>query len=1581
MCNSQQYSKTWFGSDPACYDWNHPSIHTCMLTQSFFCGNDTPNGRPLCKYGYDNGGCYASETLEDLCSRIAPPGDCALQSYSDTSASCTHHGSAAEKCGGNGHGDRVDDNDNGCSDEGCLGGEGECTCTKSCASLHCSPATPATCNPYNGNRELCTDFKDNNCNGLINEGCTPKLTCPAKAGQDPILLASQAAVSEPFTDFEVQFVSKLSITRTYNSNDASVATGQGAGIFGRGWRHDWESGLLCDASGVCTALRGLDPGMRFAPNGTALSLDGNESWAIYSPYSDDVTKADQHNVLVQRPGGQWRLYLSDGSVEIFEAVESACSGADAGIARLVQSVDAQGNSVFVSYDAVHGLLMGLSDDLGHSLELRGEGTCPSRATELRLDGAVVATYSYTGQDLASVTDGDGLTMRSYSYDLGGAGLLRGITNGAGEIVAEFSYDDFGRAIGLVDYASSVSVNYDAPGGIAVTEAFRGKDGDTTGTSLRTLNDDGRVVSTSDGCACGPANTQEWNDHLLTCSRDSLGHVTHNDRDALGRITRTVVFPGASCTVPATLPNGSTTEYRSYGLARNVADGVTLDLDTVLTVIRPSDAVAGGSAREIYDYDQAPDPTLDPLEYACTATPLAQGSVLCRQISHGYVFVDTGLALKQIRHATFFSYDARGRLVRTYGPINLDLPNASDIPPIEERTYWGDGESAARRGRLQEVRRYPRPDATPLLTSYDYDVFGVYQVIDERGVVTTTVKDGRGRPTYVIAVDGGVTETRYHEGRSPRLQLLPGGAVLRYGYDNLGRVASIEHLDGDPEALPGVTVVWSEHFTYDAAGNRVHEEQRDRDGTVTWQVDRGFDVQHRVVWQSNPEQPTVGRTWTYDAAGALSATLDETGRGTNFVPDTMGRVQKVERSGPPSNTLDVATYTYQGSTTGIAKVVGGNQPAYSYSTASYANDDFGRLYRLNSDSIIFGTQNFWYDARGNLVRKRNKWTNNDIINVTYTYDGLDRPTSITSGAITYRYTYDTPPYQGRLTSVQEPDRVITYQYDPAGRLMTESVQENGAPAPLVTAYTYDPSGRVQQVSYPSGLRVRYDPDPATGEIARVSNVDTGRRYADSVSHVPLGPVNGMAYGNGLRLDATFNRRHEPVSIADGPVVLQYGMNAAGDVEVLSDRSATLSGSQDVTRTYTYDFLDRVTGSPSWISYVYDGAGNRTSETADGVQSNYSFAIYSNQIRPDNPLHRKVGTAKKHSFVYDTHGNVSGLASWANPSNPLVDCLVHDSLGRLVSVGKGSGGIALNLDSNPLNCLSDNYITQFVARYKYDSSNRRVARQDAASGQWTYTTTDAGGHPLSELALVNGLWVRVRDYVWLDGKPLAQIEYPGPSSGEGYVYYLHTDHLGLPRGLTNAMGQLVWSAATKPYGELVESTATDPLSGRTVVTNLRLPGQYDERLLGSLGLQGPYYNWNRWYLPGVGRYLEPDPLALGGHFNTQYGVDWYGYGLGSPFRYTDPMGLCNVMCTKMMIAPPVWLCFRATDEQDMCPWYNPKKYLWQFDGQYTGELPGRLIDLYDCKTWDNDIRPRLKRGNFPVPYMPPFRHDPNYLPPYI
>jgi RHS repeat-associated protein len=257
-----------------------------------------------------------------------------------------------------------------------------------------------------------------------------------------------------------------------------------------------------------------------------------------------------------------------------------------------------------------------------------------------------------------------------------------------------------------------------------------------------------------------------------------------------------------------------------------------------------------------------------------------------------------------------------------------------------------------------------------------------------------------------------------------------------------------------------------------------------------------------------------------------------------------------------------------------------------------------------------------------------------------------------------------------------------------------------------------------------------------------------------------------------------------------------------------------------------------------------------------------------------------------YSYDSQGSVKFIQAYSSNGFPQGNaCLQHDALERLVKVGSLSSGYG-----SAGYCDTEAYYQSVTARFKYDSRNRRAARWVASANTWVYTISDASGQPLSELGLVNGNWIPLRDYVWLDGKPLVQIEYPGPAgSPQGYAYYIHTDALGAPRILTNQSAQVVWAAAMRPYGDLVEATAPDSLSGRTVVTNLRLPGQYDERVLNSIGLQGPYYNWNRWYLPGVGRYLELDPAVLVGMFNTEYGADWYGYALQNPLVWADPFGL--------------------------------------------------------------------------------------------
>ncbi len=626
--------------------------------------------------------------------------------------------------------------------------------------------------------------------------------------------------------------------------------------------------------------------------------------------------------------------------------------------------------------------------------------------------------------------------------------------------------------------------------------------------------------------------------------------------------------------------------------------------------------------------------------------------------------------------------------------------------------------------------------------------------------------------------------------------------------------------------------------------------------MKWKQDRAFDVQHRVVQETSPLSPNPLRTWSYDGSGFLAGTKDEENRETVYTPDGLSRPKKVTRKGFDANglpvSLDVATYQYEPKADTLDWVKDGNTQH-----TEYQHDDFGRLEKLTSPTLG-GELVYSYDARGNVLTRRGAY-----VTVSYTYDGLDRVLTMSAtnsadgSSVSYTFTYDElealgQPTNGagRLTTVTEPERTVKLAYHLSGQLKSETVTENGVAAPLVTGYEYDADGALDTVTYPSGLRVKYDRDQATREVWAVRNPDSGVVYAGSVAHAPGGPVTSLTFGNGQTLSQTFDLRYQPSALASGPLLLGYGMTPAGDVKRIDDSSQVLSGcSRNTYREFKYDFLDRLAESPGWLAYGYDGGGNRSSETVEGAQASYAYAPGTDRLSQ-----QQVSGVPRYAFGYDRQANLSAIGRYdaAGTSIQQAVCLRHDALGRMVLYGTRS---AAGLLPDATVCTTDAEVTSPVARFKYDARNRRIARQDAATGSWTYTISDPSGSPLSQLALVAGGWVKVRDYVWLDGRPLAQIEYP--TSTTTYAYYLHLDHIGLPRAMTNQSGQLVWNTFPRPYGDIAEKTATDPLSGRTVVTNLRLPGQYDERLLGSLGLQGPYYNWNRWYLPGVGRYLELDP----------------------------------------------------------------------------------------------------------------------------
>ncbi len=124
--------------------------------------------------------------------------------------------------------------------------------------------------------------------------------------------------------------------------------------------------------------------------------------------------------------------------------------------------------------------------------------------------------------------------------------------------------------------------------------------------------------------------------------------------------------------------------------------------------------------------------------------------------------------------------------------------------------------------------------------------------------------------------------------------------------------------------------------------------------------------------------------------------------------------------------------------------------------------------------------------------------------------------------------------------------------------------------------------------------------------------------------------------------------------------------------------------------------------------------------------------------------------------------------------------------------------------------------------------------------TLSVHDLAGNRIAEHDQTGAV---LREYIWLDGRPLAIVE-------GGQTFWLHTDHIGRPVLATDATGAVVWAARYRPFGG-IDAVAVDT---GAVGQDIRFPGQWFQSETGL------HQNWMRDYDPTIGRYLQADPLGL-------------------------------------------------------------------------------------------------------------------------
>lgn len=764
--------------------------------------------------------------------------------------------------------------------------------------------------------------------------------------------------------------------------------------------------------------------------------------------------------------------------------------------------------------------------------------------------------------------------------------------------------------------------------------------------------------------------------------------------------------------------------------------------------------------------------------------------------------------------------------------------------------------------------------------YSYDLYGqLVEESDQSGKRHTYTYDKIGQVT-AESIDGEDFSYTY-DTFGNTLEEKSSGYNAQYKYDKLGQLIEENNSTGEADS-----------YNYNNVGNLINEVYKNVNTGVSENISYTLDNKSQVTNMktdsddirlyynakgqiTQKDSKTGSEKFSYDANGNLTKITGGGKEDTDFTYSVRNRLLSINPNKKQENNdiqkelieTKLGDIFYKSDDNGIVEYSDGNSH-----TTYFKRDSQGRVVERknpsgdveyyeygNSDTPIRivkadGKQlTYELDSEGRILSQSKAAGSESKKLLEYRYDENGNISEATGNTGTSIYKYDNSGNILNYTDIF--GKTINYTYDERGNLSKLEVAGE-----LPTVYTYDSEDRIISVIYGDNKAVSYEYVENTTITHLPDNKTIVEKYNDSgelVEKTYTDDAGNIIYKISLEYDGEdrISKRYVVLSkdnkesntkeraLTDQDTLTATSENVLSVEDTVSDNSG--NNTDFIKLEYRYSYTDNSQlksesivsdiGTKD-ISYTYDNAGNRTSET---IKTGDKKEVTTFTYDESNRLIKKQSPKKNTTYSYDKNGN------------------------RISAVSDGEKfSYTYDINDN-LTGIKKNDVTIFEAIY--DAMGERVLTKELNSDgtlESKYRLNDVSFEDTQVLSVYND---SSKTNLIYGNERTVEL-----STGTESIFITDEKESVLGRiGEENVF--------YTPFGDNEDTNFID--TQKALITGFGFDGEWKD----STGL---YYLRARYYDPNAGVFLSEDSVS--GDIESAISLNGYSFVENDPVNYTDPSG---------------------------------------------------------------------------------------------